>query len=107
MGETSGLIFENKSYSQNILGLKVAPQDVFTPALFSSAELDPGGFILSVLFVWEGVNTSVALCGPRQPDRVLAEEVVRVRFYTHSVQFVYGENMIQTRSDPTAGRISA
>ena len=58
---------------------------IFTPALFSSVESNPGVFTLLVKFVLEGVNTSIAVrCGPKQPDRDLVEKVVSVRFQTNS-----------------------
>ena len=41
---------------------------VFTPALFSLVELNPGAFTPLVRFVWAGVNTVITLgWGPKQP----------------------------------------
>ena len=58
---------------------------VFKPVLLSLVESKPGAFTPLVQFVWEGVNTSIALgCGPKQPDLDLVEEVVSVRFKTNS-----------------------
>ena len=54
-------------------------------ALYSSVDSNPGTFTPLMQFVWEGVNTSIALgCRPKQPDRDLVEEVVLVWFQTNS-----------------------
>ena len=66
-----------------------ATQGVFTPAMFSLVESNPGA-----LTPLKRVNTSIALwCEPRQPDRDLVEELVSVYICIASYRNLFVNNL--------------